>query len=162
TPRELFLRIAERVERLGWHVVVYFEAPDLAELTSFLKQIPATIVVDHMGRPDIAAGVDAPGFQAFVALMEELPSLWSKLSCPERLSVAGPDSHYGDVVPFTNLLMTRFPDRVLWGTDWPHPNMKSHMPNDGHLVDIIPQIAPTEALQTALLVDNPNRLYWAK
>jgi len=80
------------------------------------------------------------------------------VSCPERLTRTGPP--YDDVVPFARTLVERFPDRVLWGTDWPHPNMKSHMPDDGALVDFIPRIAPDAGGQQALLVDNPLRLYW--
>ena len=160
TPREVFLGIAEKIAKLGWHIVVYFEAQDLEGLIPFLKQLPAVVVVDHMGRPDIAKGVDHPDFQRFVTLMEEMPTLWSKVSCPERLSVEGPPA-YADVAPFARLLVDRFTDRVLWGTDWPHPNMKSHMPDDGHLTDVIPRIATDEAKRRALLVDNPMRLYWS-
>ncbi|MGY0834422.1 amidohydrolase family protein [Azospirillum argentinense] len=161
TPKEVFLGIADKIARFGWHIVVYFEAPDLDDLTPFLRKLPTTIVVDHMGRPDIAKGVDHPQFQKFVALMADNPKVWSKVSCPERLSVQGPPS-YDDVVPFARLLVDRFTDRVLWGTDWPHPNMTSHMPDDGHLVDVIPRIATDEARRTALLVDNPMRLYWSE
>ena len=159
TPREVFMATAERVQRLGWHIVVYFEAPDLADLTPFLKQLPGIVVVDHMGRPDVTQPVDSPGFQAFANLMADMPNLWTKVSCPERLTVAGPP--YDDVVPFQRHLVEHFSDRVLWGTDWPHPNMKSHRPDDGLLVDTIARIAPTAALQQALLVDNPMRLYWS-
>ena len=159
TPREVFMATAERVQRLGWHIVVYFEAPDLADLTPFLKQLPGIVVVDHMGRPDVTQPADGPGFQAFANLMADMPDLWTKVSCPERLTVAGPP--YDDVVPFQRHLVEHFSDRVLWGTDWPHPNMKSHRPDDGLLVDTIARIAPTAALQQALLVDNPMRLYWS-
>ena len=159
TPREVFMRTADRVQRLGWHVVVYFEAPDLVDLTPFLKELPGIVVVDHMGRPDVTRPVDGEDFGRFVRLMEELPTLWTKVSCPERLTAAGPP--YDDVAPFQRHLVERFPDRVLWGTDWPHPNMKSHSPDDGLLVDTIARIAPTEELQRALLVDNPMRLYWS-
>ena len=159
TPKEVFLGIADKIAKFGWHIVVYFEAPDLDDLTPFLRELPTTIVVDHMGRPDIAKGVAPPQFRKFVALMAENPKVWSKVSCPERLSVQGPPG-YDDVVPFARLLVDRFTDRVLWGTDWPHPNMTSHMPDDGHLVDVIPRIATDEAKQKALLVDNPMRLYW--
>jgi len=158
TPREVFTATAERVQRLGWHIVVYFEAPDLADLTPFLKQLPGIVVVDHMGRPDVTQPLDGPGFQAFANLMAGMPNLWTKVSCPERLTVAGPP--YDDVVPFQRHLVEHFSDRVLWGTDWPHPNMKSHRPDDGLLVDTIARIAPTAALRQALLVDNPMRLYW--
>ena len=159
TPRETYLRAAERVLPLGWHIVVYFEAQDIEDLTPFLKSIPGTIVVDHMGTPDIAKGVEHPDFERFVRLMDENPNIWSKVSCPERLTKAG--APYDDVVPFARLLVERFPDRVLWGTDWPHPNMKIEAPDDGILTDVIPKIARTEDLQRALLVDNPMRLYWA-
>ena len=91
--------------------------------------------------------------------MDENENFWTKVSCPERLTIKGPP--YDDVVPFSRLLVDRFPDRVLWGTDWPHPNMKSHMPDDGQLVDLIPKIATSKEKQHALLVDNPMRLYWA-
>jgi 2-pyrone-4,6-dicarboxylate lactonase len=158
TPRENYLRIAEKIAPLGWHIVVYFEAPELEGLTPFLTSLPGTIVVDHMGRPDVAKGVDDAEFQRFVQLLAEHENIWTKVTCPERLTVAGPP--YDDVVPFQRTLVERFPDRVLWGTDWPHPNMTWIVPDDGELVDMIPRIAPTPALQQALLVDNPNRLYW--
>lgn len=158
TPKQVFLDIAAKIQPLGWHIVVYFEAPDLEELIPFLKTLPGIVVVDHMGRPDVSQPLDHPDFQCFVSLMEEMPNLWTKVSCPERLTVAGPP--YEDVIPFQRYLVERFPDRVLWGTDWPHPNMKSHTPDDGVLTDVIPQIASNASLQQKLLVDNPMRLYW--
>ena len=160
TPRELFLRTAERVQRLGWHIVVYFEAPDLADLTPFLKELSGVVVVDHMGRPDVTRPVEGPDFGMFVDLMVTMPNLWTKVSCPERLTAAGPP--YDDVVPFQRHLVETFTDRVLWGTDWPHPNMKSHKPDDGLLVDHVARIAQTPELQQALLVSNPMRLYWSE
>ncbi|MCB1368076.1 MAG: amidohydrolase family protein [Rhodobacteraceae bacterium] len=160
TPPEVFLAIAERIARLGWHIVVYFEAADLTRLIPFLKRLPTVIVVDHMGRPDVAKGVDHPDFQTFLGLMGEMDNLWSKVTCPERLSVQGPP--YDDVVPFARAVVDAYPDRVLWGTDWPHPNMKTHMPDDGMLVDYIPRIAPEPDNQQKLLIDNPMRLYWAR
>ncbi len=158
TPPEVFMGIADRIGRLGWHIVVYFEAADLVGLTPFLKSLPATLVVDHMGRPDVAKGVEHPEFQRFLQLMADCDNIWSKVTCPERLTRAGPP--YDDVVPFPRAVIEAFPDRVLWGTDWPHPNMKSHMPDDGALVDFIPRIARTAALRQKLLVENPMRLYW--
>ena len=110
--------------------------------------------------------MDGPEFQLFLKFMREHQNVWSKVSCPERLSVTGPkalngEQHaYRDVVPFARHVVESFPDRVLWGTDWPHPNLKDHMPDDGLLVDFIPHIAPTADLQKRLLVDNPTRLYW--
>jgi 2-pyrone-4,6-dicarboxylate lactonase len=159
TPRAVLARVADKVAALGWHVVVYFEAPDLAELAPFFTGLPTPVVVDHMGRPDVALGVDHPQFQAFIDLLVRHETIWSKVSCPERLSVQGPP--YDDVVPYARAIVERFPDRVLWGTDWPHPNMKSHMPDDGQLTDFIPRIAVSADRQQALLVDNPSRLYWS-
>lgn len=158
TPRDVFRRTAERVAALCWHIVVYFEAPDLPELESFLADMPTIVVVDHMGRPDVSKGVESEEFQRFIHLMATNDHIWVKTSCPERLTLAGPP--YDDVIPFARALVERFPDRVLWGTDWPHPNMKSHMPDDGPLVDTIPRIATTDTAQRALLIDNPMRLYW--
>lgn len=160
TPKEVFLGIAEKIKTLGWHIVVYFEAQDLEELEPFLKQLPTIIVVDHMGRPDVTKGVDHPDFQRFVRLMAENENIWSKVTCPERLTVTGPP--YDDVVDFGAAIVEQFPDRVIWGTDWPHPNMKSHMPDDGVLVDHISRITRTPEQLQKLLVDNPMRLYWAK
>jgi 2-pyrone-4,6-dicarboxylate lactonase len=91
--------------------------------------------------------------------MKRHENFWVKTTCPERMTVAGPP--YEDVVPFAKSLIDRFPDRVIWGTDWPHPNMKKEAPDDGVLVDFIPRIAPSPAAQKALLVDNPMRLYWS-
>lgn len=157
-PQEFYLDIVERIKQFGWHVVVYFEAQDLEDLTPFLRSLPVTVVVDHMGRPDVAKGIDHPNFRRFLTLMEDMPNLWSKVTCPERLSVTGPP--YNDVVPFCREVISRFPDRVLWGTDWPHPNMTTHAPDDGELVDYIPKIAVSVTQQRKLLIENPMRLYW--
>ncbi|MDE3177295.1 MAG: amidohydrolase family protein [Pseudomonadota bacterium] len=166
TPRDELMEIAGRVAKLGWHVVIYFEAVDLPELWEFFTALPTTVVVDHMGRPDVGKPIDGPEFALFLKFMRQHGNVWSKVSCPERLSLAGPPAlngerdAYRDVVPFARAVVEEFPDRVLWGTDWPHPNLKDHMPDDGLLVDFIPHIATTAALQRRLLVDNPMRLYW--
>jgi 2-pyrone-4,6-dicarboxylate lactonase len=160
TPHDVLRRIADKVAPFGWHIVVYFEAPDLEELKPLFTSLPTKVIVDHMGRPDVKLGVDHPQFQAFVNLLRDHDTIWSKVSCPERLSLSGPP--YDDVVPYARAIVEAFPDRVLWGTDWPHPNLKSHMPDDGALVDFIPRIAATPALQRKLLVDNPMRLYWER
>lgn len=158
TPKSVFTGIANRIAKLGWHIVVYFEAADLEDLVPFLESLPTTIVIDHMGRPDVSKGVDHPDFQRFVDLMARNENIWTKVTCPERLTLDGPP--YDDVVAFGAKIVDLFPDRVIWGTDWPHPNMKTHMPDDGALVDYIPRIAPRADQQQKLLVDNPMRLYW--
>ncbi|MGU7785079.1 amidohydrolase family protein [Burkholderia sp. PU8-34] len=166
TPKDELMEIARRIAPLGWHIVVYFEAADLPELWDFFTELPTIVVVDHMGRPDVTKSIDGDEFQRFIQLMAEHQNIWSKVSCPERLSDSGPAAldgeaaAYRDVVPFAKKLVETFPDRVLWGTDWPHPNLKSHMPDDGLLVDFIPHIATTGELQRKLLVENPMRLYW--
>ncbi|MFF8376086.1 amidohydrolase family protein [Streptomyces sp. NPDC015661] len=165
-PQQHLRDVAEKIAPYGWHVVVYFEAADLPDLRDFLLSIPVPLVVDHMGRPDTAKDPEGPDFEAFLNFMRARPDIWCKVTCPERLSLTGPPAldgernAYRDVVPFARRVVEEFPDRVLWGTDWPHPNLTDHMPDDGLLVDFLPHIAPTPALRQKLLVDNPMRLYW--
>ena len=161
-PFDSLKRIADRIVTRDWHIVIYFESQDLPELYDFFTSLPTTLVVDHMGRPDVTKPVDGEDFALFLKFMAENDNVWSKVSCPERISVDGPDKQYQDVIPFARKVVESFPDRVLWGTDWPHPNMKSHIPDDGKLVDMIPFFAPTAKLQQKLLIDNPMRLYWPK
>lgn len=156
-PKDKFLEVAARLPA-GWHVVVYFEADILAELRPFLDAIPVPLVIDHMGRPDVSQGPDGPDMLAFRALLASRDDVWFKATCPDRLDPSGPpwDDFARSVAP----LVADYPDRALWGTDWPHPNMQDAIPDDGALVDMIPRIAPTRELQHKLLVDNPVRLYW--
>jgi len=158
-PDAYYHRIVEKIAPLGWHVVVYFEAADLAERWDLFTSLDTPVVVDHLGRPDVTKSVDGPEFAQFLRLMRERENVWCKVTCPERLSVSGPPD-FTDTVPFARRVVDEFPDRVLWGTDWPHPNLKGFMPDDGKIVDFIPRIAPSEELQAKLLVDNPARLYW--
>ena len=158
-PFDTLREIAERIKELGWHIVIYFESHELPELYDFFTSLPTVVVVDHMGRPDVSKPIDGPEFELFIKMMRQHPNFWSKVSCPERLSREGPPN-YSDVRPFARRVVETFPDRVLWGTDWPHPNMKGHMPDDGQLVEVIPHIAPAPELQHKLLIDNPMRLYW--
>ena len=153
TPKDELIEIAGRIVEHGWHVVVYFEAADLPELIDFFTELPTTVVVDHMGRPEVTKPIDGPEFSRFLKFMDDYENVWCKATCPERLSVSGPpaldrEQHaYRDVVPFARKVVEEFPDRVLWGTDWPHPNLKGHMPDDGRLVDFIPEIANAADLQ---------------
>ena len=124
--------LVDRIAPLGWHIVIYFEAADLAERWDFFTSLPTTVVVDHMGRPDVTKPVDGPEF----ALVPAPHATSTRTSGPRSAArsgcrSAGPPG-YDDVVPFARRIVERFPDRVLWGTDWPHPNMKTHMPDDGH------------------------------
>jgi 2-pyrone-4,6-dicarboxylate lactonase len=158
TPKDVMQRIAARIADLGWHIVVYFEHADLDEMGPFLKSLPTTLVFDHMACPNVKEGVNGKAFQKWLAAVDANRTWINKVTCAERFTVAGPP--YDDVVPFARTLVERFPDRVLWGTDWPHPNMPKEAPDDGVLVDMIPKVAPTAELQKKLLVDNPMKLYW--
>ncbi|WP_298674744.1 amidohydrolase [uncultured Sphingomonas sp.] len=157
-PKDKFIAVSQRIARLGWHVVVYFEADILEELRPFLAAIPVPVVIDHMGRPDVSQGPEGADMRAFRALLDSRDDIWTKVTCPDRLDPKG--APYDDFVRAVRPLVADYPDRILWGTDWPHPNMQDDIPDDGALVDVIPRIAPTPELQRKLLVDNPMRLYW--
>ena len=157
-PKDKFLEVSRRLPA-GWHVVIYFEADILDELRPFLDAIPVPLVIDHMGRPDVTGGPDGPDMKAFRALLDSRADIHFKPTCPDRLDPAGdPWNAFAEAV---RPLVEDYPDRCIWGTDWPHPNQQDVLPDDGHLVDMIPRIAPTTELQRKLLVDNPNALYWA-
>ena len=157
-PKDKFLDLAARLPR-GWHVVVYFEADIIDEMRAFLAAIPVPIVIDHMGRPDVTQGPDGPDMRAFRSLLDSRSDIFFKATCPDRLDPTGdPWNAFAEAV---RPLVEDYPDRCLWGTDWPHPNQEKILPDDGHIVDMIPRIAPTAELQHKLLVANPERLYWA-
>ena len=158
-PDEYYHRIIEKIAPLGWHVVVYFEAAELEERWDFFTSIETRVIVDHMGCPDVTKPVDGPDFSRFVRLMGEHENIWTKVTCPERYSISGPPN-FTDAIPFAQRIVEEFPDRVLWGTDWPHPNLKGFMPDDGKIVDFVPCIARSSEQQRKLLVANPARLYW--
>ena len=153
---DVFDELVQRVEGLGWHVVLHFDAADLVEFRAMLKKLPVPFIIDHMGRVPTKDGLLQ---RPFAILLETLAltNCWVKISGAERISSYGPP--FTDAVPFAQALLKAAPDRVLWGTDWPHPNIKKHMPNDGDLVDLIPLYMPEPALQKRVLVDNPGRLY---
>lgn len=159
-PDEYYRAIVDKIRPLGWHVVLYFEPSDLREKGDFFRSLNVPIAIDHMGRPDVSKTLDNPDFELLQTFMRDNENVWCKVSCPDRLSTSGAPL-YADVVPFAKAIVNEFPDRVLWGTDWPHPNMKKDVPDDGILVDYVPSIATTPALQQKLLVTNPNTLYWS-
>ncbi|MFB0610680.1 amidohydrolase family protein [Aurantiacibacter poecillastricola] len=161
-PKDKFLEVAGRLPK-GWHVVIYFEADILEEMKPFMAAIPVPIVIDHMGRPDVTQGPDGPDMRAFRALLDSREDIWFKPTCPDRLDAikeGGKGDPWDNFATAVAPLVADYPDRCIWGTDWPHPNMQDEVPDDGHIVDMIPRIAPTEELQHKLLVENPNRLYW--
>jgi len=154
-PIDAVVEFAARLAPLGWHLQVHFASVRVHELAPALLCSPVPVVIDHMGRVDAGLGLDQRDFAALRALLRD-ERFWVKVSGCERASRRGPP--YDDAVPFAQALVADAPDRVLWGTDWPHPNL-AHVPDDGELVDLVTAIAPSRALRQALLVDNPQRLY---
>ncbi|WP_417686611.1 amidohydrolase family protein [Roseibium sp.] len=150
------LRLSERLARHDWHLQIHMDNELIAEKAEGLAKASTPVVIDHMGRIDASLGMDQEPFNALLRLMENKHVLVKVSGC-ERASRQ--DEPYADAVPFARKLVDTFPARVLWGTDWPHPNFRADAPDDGVLVDLIPQIAPTGELQQALLVDNPMRFY---
>lgn len=162
-PKDKFLEVSKRLPA-GWHVVIYFEADILEELRGFMDAIPVPIIIDHMGRPDVTQGPDGPDMKAFRAFLNNRDDIWFKPTCPERLDAikeGGGGDPWHAFASAVAPLVSDYQDRVIWGTDWPHPNMADEIPDDGHIVDMIPRIAPTAELQRKLLVTNPMKLYWA-
>jgi 2-pyrone-4,6-dicarboxylate lactonase len=153
---DVFWRLIERVQPFGWHVVLHFDAKDLPDHAELLDRMPCAYVIDHMARVPTADGIEQAPFQALLDLMRD-ERAWVKISGAERLTADGPPP-YDDVVPFARALVAAAPDRVLWGTDWPHPNVR-HMPDDGDLVDLLVDLIPDEATRTNVLVSNPETLY---
>ncbi|MBK8630450.1 MAG: amidohydrolase family protein [Sphingomonadales bacterium] len=156
-PKDKFLEVSARLPK-GWHVVIYFEADILEEMRPFIAALPVPVVIDHMGRPDVSQGPDGADMKAFRALLDSRDDIWFKATCPDRLDAK--NDPWDDFAAAVRPLVEDYPDRVIWGTDWPHPNMETNIPDDGHLVDMIPRIAVTAELQQKLLVTNPMRLYW--
>jgi 2-pyrone-4,6-dicarboxylate lactonase len=151
-----FWSTVHRVAAFGWHVVLHFDAGDLPEYTGLLDAMPCPYVIDHMGRVPVERGLGQQPFEALLGLLAD-ERAWVKISGAERLTVGGTPP-YDDVIPFARALLAAAPDRVLWGTDWPHPNVRA-MPDDGDLVDLLAAFAPDEAVRTRVLVHNPERLY---
>jgi predicted TIM-barrel fold metal-dependent hydrolase len=151
-----FWRIVNRVAVFGWHIVLHFDAKDLGAYASMLDAMPVPYVIDHMARVDARNGLAQEPFQHLLALMRD-ERAWVKISGAERLTADGPPP-YDDVVPYAQALIAAAPDRVLWGTDWPHPNVR-HMPDDGDLLDLVAAFAPDPAVRDRILVENPTRLY---
>ena len=153
-PEEV-VALSLRLADLGWHLQVHFESTLVDELAPFLKRCAVPVVIDHMGRMDSSLGVAQPAFQSLLALMQD-ERFYVKVSGAERNSRLDPP--WADSIPFAHKLVAEFGDRVFWGTDWPHPNLRA-IPDDGTLVDILAQIAPTAAQRQLLLVENPGDFY---
>lgn len=151
-----FWTVVHRIAPFGWHLVLHFDAVDLPGAADLLDRLPVPFVIDHMARLDAAAGLDQAPFAILCELLRD-ERAWVKISGAERLSADGPPG-YDDVVPYARALIAAAPQRILWGTDWPHPNVRQ-VPDDGDLVDLLAAFAPDEATRYMILVDNPRRLY---
>ena len=154
-PIDAVLAMAPRLAEIGWHLQIHTYGPRIAELAPSLKRSPVPVVIDHQGRIDASKGVDSADFRTLLDLLRA-KHLWVKVSGSERISRQR--SPWPDAAPFSRKLVAEFGDRVLWGSDWPHPNL-AEVPDDGDLVDLIADMAPSAAERQRLLVDNPRRFY---
>lgn len=153
---KVFERVIAKIKPFGWHLDFHFDAIDIPQYAAMLKRLPVSYAIDHMGRVKAAEGVEQKPFQALINLMKDDEKCWVKVCGCERVSSTG--APYLDVVPYARRIVETAPDRVIWGTDWPHPNVKE-MPNDGDLVDFLPAFLPEVELQQRVLVENPARLF---
>ncbi|MEL6236413.1 MAG: amidohydrolase family protein [Pseudomonadota bacterium] len=148
--------LAARIAGMGWHFQLLIDGPTLAELAPRLARLPVPVVIDHMGHVQTADGLNQPGFRALLRLVERYGA-WVKLSGNYRMSQDAPG--FADVIPFAQALIAAGPDRMVWGTDWPHPALSRFMPDDGALADALEQYVRSPAERHAILVENPARLY---
>jgi predicted TIM-barrel fold metal-dependent hydrolase len=151
-----FDRTVARLEEMGWHLILHLDAADLVEFRHKFQAIRVPMVIDHMGRVKAADGLDQEPFRVLLEFMKN-ENFWVKVCGAERVSSKGPP--FDDALPFARALIEAAPGRILWGTDWPHPNVGKHMPNDGDLVELFARMAPEPELQRKILVENPARLY---
>ena len=155
----VFYKLLARIKPLGWHVVLHFDAEDILTQSELLGRIDVPFIIDHMGRVKAADGLEQPPFQSLMKLYRKNPLAWVKICGAERVSIG--KRPFLDAVPFAKALIAADPQRILWGTDWPHPNITKDMPNDGELVDLFAEVCPDPAIQRQILVDNPARMYWS-
>jgi predicted TIM-barrel fold metal-dependent hydrolase len=155
---QVFYRLLARIKPMGWHVVLHFDAGDLLEQRELLARIDVPFIIDHIGRVKAGDGLGQKPFQALTDLYRNNPLAWIKISGAERVSVG--KRPFRDAVPFAQALIAIDAGRLLWGTDWPHPNISKDMPNDGELVDLLAEMCPDARLRHQILVDNPTRMYW--
>ena len=155
----VFHRLVQRVKPLGWHIVLHFDADDILAQHELLGRIDVPFIIDHMGRVKAADGLEQKPFQSLLDLYRHNPLAWIKVCGAERVSVG--KRPFRDAVPFAQALIAVDSTRILWGTDWPHPNITKDMPNDGALVDLFGEICPDADTRQRILVDNPSRMYWS-
>lgn len=155
-PLAMLERLAAKIRRFGWHIELLMHADEFPDMDRAFADFPVDIVLGHLGYLRTEKGTGDPGFQALLRLMRD-GKAWVKLTGPYRISSAS--LPYPDTIPFARALLDAAPNRVLWGTDWPHVMMKGPMPNDGDLCDVLSRWVPDDALRHRVLVDNPAALY---
>jgi 2-pyrone-4,6-dicarboxylate lactonase len=155
TPVEDVMRFARKLADAGWHLQIHMDSSLIAQMAPALLRSPVPVMIDHMGRVDASLGVAQKPFQELLRLLEN-PNISVKVSGCERSSRQA--SPWKDAIPFARKLVEEFPAQTVWGTDWPHPNLKE-IPDDGVMVDNLAEIAPSERQLRALLVENPARFY---
>jgi 2-pyrone-4,6-dicarboxylate lactonase len=156
---QVFRRLLDRIKPMGWHVVLHLDADDIVTQQDLLSRIDIPFIIDHMGRVKAGDGLNQRPFQLLLELYRNNPLAWVKVCGSERVSVG--KRPFRDAIPFARGLIAVDPRRILWGTDWPHPNITKDMPNDGELVDLFAEICPEPQLRQQILVENPTRMYWA-
>ena len=149
-------KIADRIKPFGWHLQFLVDVSTFPEFDT-LKRLPVDIVFDHMGHLPTTKGVNDPGFVSVLNMMDS-GKTWVKLSGPYRITRTG-DYPYPDVTPFAKAIIKTNPERAVWATDWPHPAIKTPMPNDGDLLDLLHEWVPDNEIRKAVLVTNPSKLY---
>lgn len=148
--------VIAKVKPFGWHIAIHVTGHDIVRYADFIRAIEATVVIDHMARPPVAEGADGPAITALRNLLDK-GNIWVKISGADRLSAEGPP--YRDALAIPASLVRHAPERVVWGSDWPHVNLHGPMPDDGELVDLLGEIAPDERVRNRILVDNPTELF---
>ena len=156
---KVFHRLVARIKPLQWHVVLHLDADEVLSQQALLQSIDIPFIIDHMGRVKAGEGLEQRPFQLLLDLYRDNPLAWVKICGAERVSAG--QRPFRDAIPFARALVAADSRRILWGTDWPHPNISKDMPNDGELVDLFAEICPSQTDRQQILVDNPTRMYWA-
>lgn len=159
----LFERVIDRIAPLGWSITFHATPAELVEHADWFRSVRIPLIIDHFGRVKFADGVDQKPFQVLLDLMEQ-DNIYAKISCAERNTAMAPPTEgppYADALPFAHALVSVAPDRLLWGTDWPHSQRFSPglMCDDGDLVDLLPEMVPDAAILHKILVETPARLF---